>query len=59
MNGETPVTQIQVPDSWISLPVPVPSLLEQALGYDGKGRFVAFYWTPIGDEAMFPLATRA
>jgi hypothetical protein len=34
------------------LPVPVPPMLEETLGYMGKARLVAFYWTPMGDEAM-------
>jgi hypothetical protein len=28
-------------------------MLEQAIGYAGQARFVAFYWTPAGDEAMY------
>lgn len=44
---------ISVPVSWIPLPYPVPSVLEEALEYDGAARFVAFYWSPVGDEAMF------
>jgi len=35
------------------LKVPVPPNLEEALGYDGQARYVAFYWEPVGDEAMF------
>jgi hypothetical protein len=31
----------------------VPPMLEQALGYPGQARLVAFYWSPIGDEAMY------
>ncbi|HZA28988.1 MAG TPA: hypothetical protein VE735_05250 [Gammaproteobacteria bacterium] len=30
--------------------IPVPPVLEQALGYDGKARYVAFYWELAGDE---------
>lgn len=45
--------QILIPVTWIPLPHPVPSVFEEALGYDGEARFVAFYWTPVGDEAMF------
>ena len=26
--------------------VPVPPMIEEALGYTGSSRFVAFYWTP-------------
>jgi hypothetical protein len=35
------------------LAVPVPPMLEQALGYTGEARFVSFYWTPGGDEADY------
>lgn len=35
------------------LQIPVPPMLEDALGYDGEARWVAFYWSPAGDEAMF------
>lgn len=45
--------KIQVPDGWVSLPAPVPPQLEEALSYEEEARFVAFYWTPAGDEAMF------
>ncbi len=27
--------------------------MEKALGYKGDARYVAFYWTPAGDEAMY------
>jgi hypothetical protein len=30
--------------------IPVPSMLEQALGYEGQHRYVAFWWEPAGDE---------
>lgn len=36
-----------------SLQVPVPPQLEQALGYDGDARYVAFYWEPAGDEVRY------
>jgi hypothetical protein len=32
------------------LPVPVPPMLAQAIGYTGVARFVSFHWTPAGDE---------
>lgn len=28
-------------------------MLEQALGYFGSARLVAFYWEPVGDKAVF------
>jgi len=31
----------------------LPRNWEQAFGYDGEARYVAFYWTPVGDEAMY------
>ncbi len=36
-----------------NLLVPVPPMLEAAVGYSGTARFVAFYWMPAGDEAMY------
>jgi hypothetical protein len=36
----------------IKLHVPVPPMLEEALGYTGNGKFVAFYWGA-GDEAYY------
>ena len=33
--------------------MPVPPMLEAAIGYDGNDRYVAFYWTPFGDEIMW------
>ena len=35
------------------LDVSVPPMLEEALGYDGSSRWVAFYWTPWGDELVY------
>ena len=40
-------------DALRTLPIPVPPMLEQALGYSGSARLVAFYREPAGDEAMF------
>jgi len=37
----------------VPLPLPVPPMLEAALGYTSSGRLVAFYWEPAGDEARF------
>lgn len=34
-------------------PVKVPESFEAALGYKGGLRWVAFYWEPCGDEAVF------
>jgi hypothetical protein len=35
------------------LPINTPTILCDAVGYPGQSRFVAFYWTPDGDELMF------
>lgn len=37
----------------IQIPVKLPESFEEALGYQGELRWVAFYWEPCGDEAMF------
>jgi hypothetical protein len=31
----------------------LPRNWERAFGYDGEARYVAFYWAPVGDEAMY------
>jgi|GEM_PF-653117 len=41
------------------LAVPVPPMLEKAIGYDGDARFVSFYWMPGGDEAYYDDGQRA
>lgn len=30
-----------------------PPMLAEAIGYPGHARYVAFYWTPCGDEVIF------
>ena len=35
------------------LTIPVPQMLEEALGYAGASRWVAFHWTPWGDELRY------
>ena len=30
-----------------------PPILAEAIGYPGCSRYVAFYWTPYGDEVMY------
>lgn len=42
--------QLNIPESFARLSVPIPPDLERVLGYEGDQRFVAFYWTPCGDE---------
>ena len=41
------------PETLVPLPVPVPPMLEQALDYPGQARLVAFFWSSLGDEAMY------
>ena len=36
-----------------ALPIPVPLSLEKALGYSGKNRYLALWWEPAGDEAVW------
>jgi hypothetical protein len=36
-----------------TLTLPVPPMLEAALGYPGTARYVALYWIPAGDELMW------
>src|ERR1051326_3772375 len=40
-------------DSLKTLPIRVPPMLEQALDYPGQARLVAFFWSPMGDEAVY------
>jgi hypothetical protein len=35
------------------LTIPVPPMLEKALGYAGASRWVAFHWTPWGDALRY------
>jgi hypothetical protein len=35
------------------LAVQAPPMLCEAIGYPGPARYVAFYWTPCGDEIMY------
>jgi hypothetical protein len=37
----------------VKIPIPAPPELEEALGYEGEARLVAFRWSPVGDEADF------
>jgi hypothetical protein len=39
--------------SLIPLDLPVPPMLEEALGYAGASRWVAFHWSPYGDELQY------
>jgi hypothetical protein len=35
------------------IPIKLPASFEKALGYERGQRWVAFYWEPCGDEAMY------
>jgi hypothetical protein len=35
------------------LVVAAPPMLAEAIGYPGRARYVAFYWTPCGDEIIY------
>lgn len=35
------------------LVVPAPPMLAEAIGYPEQARYVAFYWTPCGDEVIY------
>ena len=48
-----PKPQTDTPDGLVFLQGPVPPMLAQAIGYKGNARFVAFHWTPYGDEADY------
>jgi hypothetical protein len=40
-------------DDFTSLGAPVPPGLAEAIGYPGDARFVAVYWTSLGDEVVY------
>lgn len=42
-----------VPDTFVSLDIPVPPNAAATFGYPGSARHVAFYWEPIGDELCY------
>ena len=44
---------VKAPRGLTALHVPVPPLLAKAIGYSGRARYVAFHWTPYGDEAKY------
>ena len=46
----TPVKELK---GLIELKAPVPPMLAKAIGYKGDARYVAFNWTPYGDEAEY------
>ena len=46
-------TPVKAPRGLTALHVPVPPLLAKAIGYTGRAHYVAFHWTPYGDEAKY------
>jgi hypothetical protein len=42
-----------IPSALRLLPLSCPPMLAEALGYRGASRFVAFAWSPAGDEAIY------
>ncbi len=48
---------VRLPETYRPLEVPVPPMLEAALDYPAftseNARWLSFYWSPFGDEAMF------
>jgi hypothetical protein len=40
-------------DDFTPIEAPVPPALAEAFGYRGKARFVAVYWSPLGDELYY------
>jgi hypothetical protein len=53
MSATDPFIPPTLPPSLVVLSAPVPPMLEAAVGYPGAARFVALYWTPFGDEAVY------
>lgn len=42
-----------IPSTLRLLPLSCPPMLAEAVGYRGASRFVAFAWSPAGDEAIY------
>jgi hypothetical protein len=42
-----------IPETFVSLDIPVPRSAAAAFGYPGAARHVAFYWEPVGDELCY------
>ncbi len=49
---ELPWPELPTPGLLIELPLALPPALCRAAGYDGGGRYLAMWWTPLGDELM-------
>ena len=48
-----------LPPTLVALAVPVPPMLEEAVGYPGDAAFLALYWTPLGDEVIYEDGVRS
>jgi hypothetical protein len=46
-------TSVKAPRGLTALHAPVPPLLAKTIGYTGRARYVAFKWTPYGDEVEY------
>lgn len=44
---------VNMPSEIHELVLPVPPAFEQVMGYPGNRKWVAFFWTPFGDELEF------
>jgi len=44
---------VPTPGRIVRLPLGCPAQLVELSGYNGAGRLVAMWWTPLGDELMF------
>lgn len=53
MSTTDPFIAPTLPPSLAALAARVPPMLEAAIGYPGPAPFVALYWTPFGDEAVY------
>jgi hypothetical protein len=43
---------LPAPGELVRLPLPCPPQLVQLSGYDGAGRLVALWWSPLGDQLI-------
>jgi hypothetical protein len=53
MSPPEPVSPGDAPLPGQPVDLPLPPRLAEVLGYPGAARFVAFYWTPSGDEVVY------
>jgi len=43
---------LPTPGELVRLPLPCPPQLVELSGYDGSGRLIALWWSPLGDQLM-------